>query len=424
LGGAFGLAGALFLSGPTLSLAQAAPPTARTSSGYILGAGDALSIVVAGQPDFNQSLTVPPDGVVTLARLGTLKLSGKTRLQVQNELTVLLIKRARIRQPQIAVTITGVRPIPVERVVLSGDVPRAGSFDISKRQRLSVLLANVGLQDRLEERRATLTRGATTSTLNLKAAANTPRGAADIELRNGDVISVRQIVSGRVTLDGDVARPGEYELHLNPRSAMELSLAPRLSDLLRKAGGLREAANPIVPVGVEGAPGDTPLLSPKEKTVYDAYLQRGGRKIELKPEAALTDITGAANVPLLPGDIVRVKIVPPKPNITVYLDGLDKQIGAKSVKEDTTVLELLASAGGTAKASEGVTGTVRRGVAILPLDLPALLLNSESPANLKLQSGDIVQLREPDTIGVRLVGEVAKAGPLRLKPGARILDAV
>ena len=427
-----GLVAALLFGVPGLVGAQTPPqtprtPTPATTSKYVLGAGDTLNIVVAGHAEFNQTLTIPPDGTVTLARLGTVRLSGKTRLQVQNELSALVITRARIRQPQVAVSITGLKPIPVERVVLSGDVPRAGSFDISKGQRLSVLLANVGLQDRLEERRATLTRGAKTSALDLKAAANTPRGVADIQLRGGDVISVRQLTPGRITLDGDVTRAGEYELHLNPRGAMELNLAPRLSDLLRKAGGLREASNPILPVGTEmpgAAPGTAPALTPAEKTVYEAYLQRGGRKIELKPETALTDDNSAANIRLLPGDVVRVKIVPPKPNITVYLDGLDKQLAAKSVREDTTVLELLASAGGTAKVSEGVTGTLRRGAQVSPLDLNALLLNSESPANVKLQSGDIVQMREPDTITVRVEGGVVRPGPLRLKPGSTIFEAL
>ena len=430
-------------AGLTLSLIFVAPALLSTRAfsqvapvvSYKLGAGDSIKIAVADHADFEQELVIPPDGTVTIPRLGTLKLAGKTRVQVQNELRVLLISRARIRQPQVAVSITQLRPKAVQRVVLSGDVPRAGSFDIAPKQRLSVLLANVGLQERLEERRATLTRGASTFALDLKAATDHPRTVADIELRGGDVISVRQITPGRVSLDGDVARPGDYELHANPRGAQELGLNPKLDDLIRKAGGLRGTQTPV-PLSTNGQTltNPTPNLGvfpnlgqpaiPTVPTAYSATLQRGGAQTTLNVEAAIGQPMSVSNITLRAGDVVRVQVVPPKPNMTVYLDGLVNQSGAQSVKEGTTVLELLASVGGPTKAPDEIVANVRRGNQLLPVDLKRLLLSSDSRANLTLQNGDILQLRDPDSVSVRVAGEVAKPGTVRLKTGSTIFEAI
>ena len=184
-----GLRGALPLGGAALAaLTLAAPVLAAPANPdkYVLGSGDVLSITVQGYDEFNQSgVTIPPDGTVTLAHYGTLRLSGKTRLQVQGDLAAALRRTEKLRRPVVAVAITSFRSGIAGRVVLSGDAPKTGSIELREGQRLSDLLANSGLSDRLGEKSATLLRGNQSIALNLLGAANAPRGAADIALRPG-----------------------------------------------------------------------------------------------------------------------------------------------------------------------------------------------------------------------------------------------
>ena len=430
------LAGALVASAlvPVASpLALAAPNADK----YVLGPGDVLSVTVQDYAEFSQAgIIIPPDGVVTLPNYGTLRLSGKTRAQVQNEMTAALKKNVKMRRPIVAVAITTFRSNVLGNVVLSGDVPKPGSIELRAGQRLSDLLANAGLQTRLEEKKATLLRAGKSIPLDLQSVVKSPRGAADLALRPGDIISVRQTQAGRVTVRGAVARAGVYELHRNPSGgagAMELDLKPRLSDLITAAGGLQASAisqgNAVQDgagaVSADGSTEGAPLLaSGNVKTNYTASLQRGGARRALDPEAALTNIEGPANITLLPGDFVTIQIVPPVQPITVYLDGLVARPGSLKVPPGTGLLELLTTAGGLTRPPDETVGSVRRGAQTIPVDLSALLLSSEGADNLTLQNGDIVQLRAPESIGVRVAGAVAKPGELQLKPGSTLLDAL
>lgn len=433
------LAGALIVAAlsPLLSpLALAAPNPDK----YVLGPGDVLSVAVQGYSEFDQgSIIIPPDGTVTLPNYGTLRLSGKTRVQVQTEMTAALKKNVKLRRPIVAVAITTFRTGVTGSVVLSGDVPKPGSVELREGQRLSDLLANAGLQTRLEEKKGTLLRGGKAIPLNLQSVVKSPRGPADLALRPGDVILVRQTVPGRVTIRGAVARAGIYELHRSPLAgaeAMELDLKPRLSDLITAAGGLeasatsqgnasQDATGAVAAAGGAGGAGPSggaqTLANGTFKTSYTASLQRGGVRQALDPEAALANIDGPANVTLLPGDFVTIETLQP---ITVYIDGLATRTGSFQVPPGTGLLQLLTTAGGLTTTPDQTVGSVRRHGQIIPVDLSALMLSSDSAANLTLQDGDIVQLRAPETIDVRVAGAVAKPGALQLKPGATLLDAL
>ena len=422
------LAGALVvgaLSPLAAPLALAAPNPDK----YVLGPGDVLSVTVQNYAEFDQnSIVIPPDGTVTLPNYGTLRLSGKTRVQVQSDMTAALKKNVKMRRPIVAVAITTFRTGVLGKVVLSGDVPNPGSVELREGGRLSDLLANAGVQTRLEEKRGTLMRAGKTIALDLQGAVRQPRGAADVALRPGDVISVRQTEAARITIRGAVARAGIYELHRNPRAgadAMEVELRPRLSDLITAAGGLEASATSqgnAVQDATGGAGGSTNALANGTfKTSYTASLQRGGARRTLDPEAALANIDGPANIALLPGDFVTIQTLQP---ITVYIDGLAARTGSFQVPPGTGLLELLTTAGGPSAAPGEIVASVRRGAQIVPVDLSALMLSSDSASNLTLQDGDIIQLRASETIAVRVAGAVAKPGELQLKPGATLLDAL
>ena len=436
------------------------PIPAPRSASYKLGPGDVISVTVAGFPELSQaSLPVPPDGLISLPRLNTFQLNGRTVLSVQNEIRQRLISRVRLRNPQVAVQLVSARSGVVGSVSVNGDVPRSGSFPVREGQRLSDLLAEAGLNERLEERRATLARGGTRQSLDLKSAATRPGSVADVLLRAGDSIAVRAIAPGKINLQGDVAQPGEYELHANPRAdAREVGLAPRLSDLITRAGGLRTpddtpgsgsaapgSATQSSAGGAEetgaGATGENPFGSapripapsavrlppsqntPRLPTTYTATLQRGGKPRALDVDAALNDVFGTENIFLKAGDFVTVRLVRP---ITVYVDGAVSKIGSYQLAPGAGVLELLTLAGPITRSPNDLRAAIRRrnGNETIPLDLPALLQSSESGANVQLQNGDIVQLREPETLGVLVAGQVTRPGQVKVRPGATIFEAL
>ncbi len=431
---------------------QSAARTMR-SEGYILGPGDVLRISVAGFPEFSQeTLAVPPDGSASLARIGTIRLSGRTRAAVQEEVRQRLIARVRLRDPQVTVTLLTVRSGIIGDASLSGDVPRSGNFPLHENERLSSLLAEAGLNDRLDEKRATLSRAGASYALDLRGAAMHPGSKADVLLRAGDAIAVRTLAPAKIVVLGDVARPGVYELHRQPRpEAYELGLAPRLSDLLIRAGDLAFPGSGAGTSGggagtggggagtggggagtsgggagtggggTTGAVSGSAPASPGAPVSYAATLQRDGARLPLDVEAARDDVFGPANIFLHAGDTVSVRLVRP---ITVYLDGATAKTGSFELAPGAGVLQLLVLGGPLSRAPGELKASIRRGDTTMPFDLSALLLSSESSANVRLQNGDIVQLREPETVSVRVAGEVAKTGPLKVRPGATILDAL
>lgn len=412
--------------GSVLTPAHAQGSSSSRSGTYKLGPGDVLSLTVAGYPEFGQqSIVVPPDGAVTLPTYGTIRLSGRTRLDVQNQMRDVLVRRVGMRHPSIALIITTARPPAptfIGRVILSGDVPRPGSFDVRRNERLSDLLAEAGAGERLEEKRAILARGGRRTTLNLKRAAQTPGGAADLFVRPGDSIAVSAVASGKITISGDVARPGSYELHLSPRSDTEITSSPRLSDLLTRAGWQRSGASAkgasATDVSTTGGTGAPTRGTP----AWTGTLQRGGQTRAIHPDAALGHIGGSDDISLRAGDFVSVAQVPP---ITVFVDGLVARVGSYSVAPGTGVLELLTQAGGIAGSGshDDILAGVRRGGQFLPLDLNALLSTSSS-ANLTLQNGDYVQLRAPETLDVQVAGQVARSGIVQVKPGSTLFEAI
>jgi len=65
---------------------------------------------------------------------------------------------------------------------------------------------------------------------------------------------------------------------------------------------------------------------------------------------------------------------------------------------------------------------VLRGRQIIPIDLKRAGIDPS--ANFALQSGDVVNISEPDVIRIQVAGAVNKQGALRIAPGSTLLDAL
>ncbi len=460
---ALSVAGAL-LPGALLSPARSAPRRgggsrlaassggggAARAASYLLGARDAIRVTVKDYPEFNvDNVVIPPDGVVSMPFYGTVRVGGKTTAQVEATLRTILLRE--LREPRVSVTITQFRDPTIGRVYLLGAVAAPGPIDIREGFRLTEVLAAIGgLGGRLEEKKATLTRaGQAPIALNLAAALAQPNSAANVHLRPDDVLSITAIDAGRIVIAGDVALPGSYEMHRNAQlSSHELSLSPRLSDVILAAGGLRPAGSASVAgtgsavSGVAGtAAGGAGAANGAASTGLNAasfsgsgsgagsvkfsgFLQRAGRRVDLNIEEALANVGGIYNIPLQANDFVTVETVLPPPPIRVFVDGFVGRAGSLDVAPGTRLLQVLTEAGGLTKTPDKVEASVRRGNTAIAVDLPSVLLNAGSNSNIELQAGDVVQIHEPEVIRVRVAGSVVSPGELRLRPNATLLQGL
>lgn len=92
------------------------------SQGYRLGAGDAVNIVVYGEPDMTMKLTLDKSGTINFPYIGALVLKGKTPEQVSQELTTRL-RGDYLQNPMVTVSIAEFR-----KIYVSGEVKTPNGY--------------------------------------------------------------------------------------------------------------------------------------------------------------------------------------------------------------------------------------------------------------------------------------------------------
>ncbi|MEO6803939.1 MAG: polysaccharide biosynthesis/export family protein [Granulicella sp.] len=114
----------------TVSILSTAPTA--TSSGavadlpYLVGVADVLSVSVWHEPDLSRSVSVLPDGKISLPLVGEVQASGRSVLELQNEIRSDLAKF--VKDPEVVVIVTEIRS---QRINVIGQVTRAGTFSLT-----------------------------------------------------------------------------------------------------------------------------------------------------------------------------------------------------------------------------------------------------------------------------------------------------
>lgn len=106
---------------------------------YVIGEGDGLDISVWGVRDLNVSVTVRPDGKITIPGLGDVKASGFTPKGLQDDLQERL--KELVKSPIVTVT---VRQITNSKVYIFGGGVNSGVYDLNRRTTLLQLLCTIG----------------------------------------------------------------------------------------------------------------------------------------------------------------------------------------------------------------------------------------------------------------------------------------
>jgi polysaccharide export outer membrane protein len=165
--------------------------TFGTEERYVLHPGDVLEIQYRYTPEFNQTVTVQPDGYISLEIGGDLKVGGRNLEQVRAGL--LAKARTRLASPEITVIL---KEFQKPYVVVAGEVAQPGKFEV--REKLTavqaVLLAG-GFKDSAKSSQILVFRKlnadmAEVKMLNFKTLRQTSDLENDLTLQPGDMILV------------------------------------------------------------------------------------------------------------------------------------------------------------------------------------------------------------------------------------------
>ncbi|MDR7427334.1 MAG: SLBB domain-containing protein [Armatimonadota bacterium] len=292
------LLSSLLASAVTYAAAAPAP-----SDLYVLGPGDTIEIVVFGEPDLSRTVTIKPDGTISLPLIGEVKAAGKTTAQLVAELTNLYKKY--LKAPSVSVV---VRELRVERIYILGQVNRPGEYQVRQGMGILELLASAGgPTTRADLAKAVIIRGKTeTIQLNLLQAFATNTNP-DVKLQPGDVLFIPE-TDRRIVVLGQVNRPGAYDL-------LE---GQRVSDLIAAAGGVTTKA-----------------------ALTRAFIVRNNEQIAVDLAKVLAGNV-EANVALKAGDML---VVPEFQNRIAVLGAVNRP-GTYDLEEGMKLIDAVALAGG------------------------------------------------------------------------------
>ena len=182
------------LAGATAANAQQQRPprlTTVTEERYRLQPGDVLEVQFRYSPEFNQTVTVQPDGYLSLAVGGHLKVGGRTLQQLRN--LILAKARLRLESPELTLVL---KEFQKPYIVVAGEVNQPGKIEL--RERLTaiqaVLLAG-GMKETAKSSQILIFRKlngdtAEVKVLNLKVLKRTSDLENDLALQAGDMIMV------------------------------------------------------------------------------------------------------------------------------------------------------------------------------------------------------------------------------------------
>ncbi len=155
-------------------------PNAETNS-YLLNPGDRLKMTVFGVEDLSGEFEIDRNGQITVPPIGEIDAAGRTKIDLQQEITDRLIEQKYFKNPNITVEIIALKPFYILGEVKSpGSYNYVPSLDVFK----AVALAG-GYTPRASKGRTMIIREVNGQKQYIRAAEET-------EILPGDSIKVKQ----------------------------------------------------------------------------------------------------------------------------------------------------------------------------------------------------------------------------------------
>ena len=150
------------------------------ATGYKVGAGDRLTIRVAGETDLTADYLVDGSGNISMPFVQTVTIAGMTAPQIEKLITTRL-RSGYLRNPQVSVQVTALRPF-----YILGEVNTSGSFAYQPGMTVQNAVAIAGgYSTRADHDRVLLTRKNATGTTTYKVPVTT-------QIYPGDIVYVRE----------------------------------------------------------------------------------------------------------------------------------------------------------------------------------------------------------------------------------------
>src|ERR1700739_478103 len=158
---------------------------------YILHAGDVVSLNYRYTPEFNETVTIQPDGYVTLAIVGDIKIAGLTMDEMHDR--ILKLAAGLLNNPVLSITL---KDFEHPYVVVAGEVDKPGKIELRENTTAlqAVMLAG-GFKDSAKDTKVILFRRingdmAEVRKLDLHNVHKTSDLERDTELQPGDMLLV------------------------------------------------------------------------------------------------------------------------------------------------------------------------------------------------------------------------------------------
>ena len=149
-------------------------------SGYRVGAGDRLTIRVAGEPELTADYLVDGAGNISMPYVQTVNVAGMTSQQIER-LIAYHLRRGYLRNPQVSAQVTTLRPF-----YILGEVNAAGSFAYQPGMTVQNAIAIAGgYGTRADQQKVLITRKTSEGTGTYKVPVTT-------QVYPGDIIYVRE----------------------------------------------------------------------------------------------------------------------------------------------------------------------------------------------------------------------------------------
>jgi polysaccharide export outer membrane protein len=150
------------------------------STGYRVGAGDRLTIRVAGEPDLTADYLVDGSGNISMPYVQSLNVGGSTTPHIEALITSRL-RAGYLRNPEVSVQVTTLRPF-----YIMGEVNTAGSFEYQPGITVQNAIAIAGgYSARADHAKVLVTRKNAEGTQTYKVPVTT-------QIYPGDIIYVRE----------------------------------------------------------------------------------------------------------------------------------------------------------------------------------------------------------------------------------------
>lgn len=206
--------GMLLLGGAAALAQNAAAPAGAVADYYTLHAGDTISVTFRYTPEFNDEVTIGPDGRASLKATGSILLAGRTLPEVEREIVV--DSASKLVNPDVAVSL---KEFERPRVTVAGEVQTPGRFELRRPTTVleAILLAGGPKEDSAMSHvylfRRLDAENSEVHVLQLGRYDARTRGQNNLVLQPGDSILVRRDALAKI---GRVIRTFNLGVYLNP----------------------------------------------------------------------------------------------------------------------------------------------------------------------------------------------------------------